>query len=122
MTVTIDKREYVLSQRRAADVLELAVAVEKGGHTDSMGNVLTMARIIRDSLKASYLDIGRVRGWRYRQFLDSGGVMLLLESLSLEELATACRYVVEELEGSKKKQPEAPLTASVSAETSPAGS
>jgi hypothetical protein len=105
----IGGREYLLSQRRASAVLELvAVAKQRAGAGDTTDNVLVMAQIVRDSLGATYKGLGRIRGFRYRQFLETGGVVLLLDSLSVSELSAACRYIVEELEGNKKKVEEIP--------------
>jgi hypothetical protein len=105
VTVTISGREYTLSERRAYDVMELVVALEKAQATSDGGlnNVLSMAQIVRDSLKATYLKLGKIRGFRYRKLTEPEGITTLLESL-------------EELEGTKKKIP--PLTASASDATS----
>ena len=119
MKLRIDGHEYVLSQRRAADVLELAVAVGKqDAARDGIDHVLSMSQIIRDSLKATYRTLGRIRGFRYRKFTQAGGVVHLLDSLSIDEIGEACRYIIEDLEGSKKKVTEA---GSASGATSPAG-
>lgn len=101
--MTIDGRQYILTPRRASDVLNLVVAVEKNEKPDNVSNLLTIAQIVRDSLKATYLSFGKIRGWRYRQFLGSAGIILILDSLSTEELMNAYQSVME-LEGSKKKQ------------------
>ena len=118
MTVTIDKREYILSPRRASDVLDMAMVAENIKETDSAKQVLSMAKIVCDSLKATYLLLGRIRGWRYRKFTEKRGVRLLLVSLSMKEVGEACNAVLEDVEGSKKKDR---LTGSPSAGTSAGG-
>jgi hypothetical protein len=102
MTIRIEGRDYTLSQRRAVDVLDLSAVVQKEGEPDAMMNLLRMAQVVCDSLKATALQLGRIRGYRYRRFVGKGGVQALIESLSLQEISDACERVAE-AEGLKKK-------------------
>lgn len=102
MTVRIKNRDFVLSQRRAADVLNLAAAIQKQGEPDTIMNLLSMARVVCDSLKSTYLKLGRIRGWRYHQFIVPGGTAVLLDQLSTEDIMMAYAAVFN-IEGSKKK-------------------
>jgi len=91
--MNINGREYELSPRRAVDVLELAAAVEKHGEVTNVTNTLAMAQVVSDSLKATGLSLGPVRGWRYRVFVKGRGSSLLINSLSTAEIVAAYAYV-----------------------------
>jgi hypothetical protein len=105
VTITLKGRSYTLSERRAAEVLGLTEAARRKpeGERDGMDNVLTMAQIVRDALKATHRLLGPWRGWRYGKFRKTAGLRLLLAELSIDQLAEACRFIVEDLEGYKKK-------------------
>jgi hypothetical protein len=103
MDLIIRGRKYGLSPRLAIDVLELAAAVEKRGTGDELTNVLSMTRVVTDSLKATGRKLGRVRGLRYWRFLRGGGIQYLLKNLSSAEVIGAYVNVLE-IEGMKKKE------------------
>jgi len=102
MTVLIDGREYVLSPRRAVDVLDLTYIAQKEGEPDTTMNLLRMVQVVSDSLKSTYLSLGRVRGFRYARFVGKGGVSALIEAMSLQDISDAVEKVGE-VEGLKKK-------------------
>ncbi len=100
--IKIDGREYILSPRRASDVLNLIAAAEKNTSPDGISSMLTIAKVVCDSLKATYLSLGKIRGWRYYHFTRSSGVTSILEGLSTAEIGLAYESVMA-LEGAKKK-------------------
>ena len=102
MTIQIRGREYILSERRAYDVLELTAVAQKKTDPDTTTNVVMMAQVLSDSLKATYQRLGRVRGFPYRQYTGKAGIRLLLESLSMSQLQAAVEMIAE-VEGLKKK-------------------
>jgi hypothetical protein len=98
----IGKREYVLSPRRAVEVLDLAAAV--GGIKEEDSNpLLIAAQVVADSLKATGLNLGRVRGFRYRRFTGKGGVRFLTHELSQPAIWKAYLEVLEIEEAEKKR-------------------
>lgn len=101
----INGEEYVLSQRRAVDYIELGLATSKHEEPDQLSNTITMAKVVCDSLKATYFRLGMLRGFRYRRFLKPECVTWLLESISTSDLYDACGDV-SDLEGLKKKAQE----------------
>lgn len=104
MNLLLNGRTYVLSPRRAADVLELAHAAEKMGGS-GIDDLMTLAQAVSDSLRATGLSLDPVRRFKYRPFVRKRGVMLLLDGLSTAQLGAAYMGVVE-LEGGKKKREE----------------
>jgi hypothetical protein len=105
VTLTIDKRQFILSERRASDALDMAYAAGKKTEPDAIDNVLMLAQVVKDSLKATYLALGFLRGYYYRRFVGDDGVSNLLDACTTRQLADAFIYITEELEGSKKKAP-----------------
>lgn len=99
----IGRSEYVLSPRRAADVYDLAAAVETYDEKESAGrNMLVAAQIVSDSLKATGLSLGW-RALRYRRFVKRSGVSFLMASLTDAELWLTYTEVLR-LEGEEKKR------------------
>jgi hypothetical protein len=100
----IRKTEYVLSPRRAADMLDLAAAVEGYDDEKSGGQqMLIAAQMVSDSLRATGLNLGALRGWRYRRFVKRTGVTFLMAELSEAELWRAYNDVMD-AEGAEKKR------------------
>ena len=102
MKPRIRGKELELSPRRAIDVLELASAAEKSESTDNLTRSLQMVQVVSDSLKATGLRLGRVRGWRYRPFFSTRGLSLILHDLTSAEILEAYLEIMA-LEGLKKK-------------------
>jgi hypothetical protein len=102
----IDNREYILSPRLAVDVLTLAeFAKRKDKSLTVLEEAQILAQVVSDSLRATYVKLGRIRGWRYRKFASTSGRSFLINRLSMQEIGEAFIYVKEELEGDKKKAP-----------------
>ena len=97
----INKKSYILSPRRAADVLDLAAACEKQDAVNDQTNTIIIAQLISDSLKATGLKINIFKRLKYRRFIK-GDAKFILASLNLKELFDAWNEVLE-LEGGKKK-------------------
>jgi hypothetical protein len=101
MNLKIKGREFILSQRRAVDVLDLFAAA-KTEDADGTMQILRMGQVVSDSLRATHLSLGRIRGYHYGKYIGKHGVQSLLDDLSLPEISSACEMVAE-LEGVKKK-------------------
>lgn len=110
----LNNKEYVLSKRKARDVLDLAKESKEYDYpkegepvTEEQLNhlLVLMAQVISDSLKATYMNLPllkKVFNWKYRKFLK-GSASLLIISLSEDEL-TGYYLDVLDLEGNTKKK------------------
>ena len=109
----LNNKEYVLSKRKAKDVLDLAKESKEYDYpkegepvTEEQLNhlLVLMAQVISDSLKATYMNLPlwrKVFNLKYRKFLK-GAASLLIINLPEDELTTYYLEVLE-LEGGKKK-------------------
>lgn len=109
----LNRRKYVLSKRKAKDVLDLAKESKEYEYPKEnepitekqLDNLLVlMAQVINDSLKATYMNLPlwrKVFNLKYRKFFK-GAASLLIINLPEDELTTYYLEVLE-LEGGKKK-------------------
>lgn len=118
MDIQIKGRVYKLSPRYAFDVLELAEVTKDMDSSSLSSGFATAAKILSDSLKATYKSLPWYKRFRYRRFSGGGNLQFLLESLSERGLREAVEAILE-LEGVKKKQQREPVR---SEEVSPGGS
>lgn len=102
MGLMIKGREYKLSPRYAIDVLELAAVTKAIDSSDWSSGFAIAAKIVVDSLRATYRELPWYRRFRYLRFSRGGGLQFILRSLSERGLGEAVSSVLE-LEGVKKK-------------------
>ena len=103
MEFLVNKRQYILSERKAADFLELAASANSLDEKDVLFDIISAVRGICDSLKATAKDKNIFTRYRYKKFLGQQGITLLLNSLTINEIKDAWLYV-NELEGNLKKK------------------
>jgi hypothetical protein len=100
----IDGKEYILSPRRAGDVLALSAGMakrERDGATDVIG----ISQGLCDSLVSTRRRLGLIRGFHYRRFGRKGAASWILDKLSMAEIFDAWSEL-QQIEGGSKKKAE----------------